>query len=418
MSIIESLFSAANGITAHGDALSVVGDNISNVNTVGYKASSARFADVLGSAMSGLGASVDGVRQSHRQGGLLGTGIGTDLAIQGDGLFIVSGERETFYTRAGQFQVAADGRLLSPDGLEVQGYLAQSRGAMSSSLTSLRFPPQTSLPPSATTKIQLSGNFDAASEVPSPFDPADAGGTSNYASSTTVYDSLGVAHHVDVYYRAVGGGAYEWHALVDGGEVSGGTEGVPFEAASGTLTFTTDGKLDSESTVASSFDFNGATPAQAIEFDFGDSISTDGGAGTGTTALGGPSELRSTQDGRTSGLLEGVEIDEKGRVLGIFSNGERPVLGQVAIARFNSPESLERAGSGLFRRTMGSGEPAVGAADTGGRGSLVVGALEGSNVDLAQEFVRMIAYERGFQASSRVARTADDMLSELVNLKR
>ena len=236
----------------------------------------------------------------------------------------------------------------------------------------------------------------------------------------TVYDSLGNAHEVTVYYRKTGANAWEWHAMADGAEVTGGTPGTPFEGASGTLTFTTDGMLDTETTSASSWDFVDATPGQAVTFDFGDSITTDSGTGmSGTTQYASPSTNTGiSQDGYGAGEVAGISIGQDGTIEGVFTNGQRRVLGQVAVADFASVDGLERAGQGLWIETQASGEAVVGAAGTGGRGAVVAGALEGSNVDLAREFVDLIAYQRGFSANGRIVSTADEMYQELVNLKR
>ncbi len=432
MSLLSSLYSAAAGLGAHGDALDVVSDNIANLNTVGFKSGRGRFEDVLGSTVAsasvhgqaGDGSRLAGVSQVFRQGALLATGLATDLALQGDGFFLTQGNYQgidgTFYTRAGQFHLDAQGRLVDPHNLVVQGYLADAMGTIGTRLGDLQVPPTAAVPPQATTAATIAANLDAGSAVPAAWDPLDPSGTSNFSTSMTVYDSLGAGHVVDIYFRQAAPGSWEWHAMVDGGEVNGGTPGVPFEGASGTVSFTTDGFLDTEVTGASSFDFLGATPGQAITFDFGDSITTDGGTGqAGLTGYASPSSVSGlSQDGYGSGALAGVQVTEDGTVMGTFTNGQRRTLGQVAVARFRNNEGLLRAGAGYYVASQASGEPLIGEAGTGGRGSIASEVLEQSNVDLAHEFVNLIAYERGFQANSRTVRTADDMLAELVNLKR
>ena len=432
MSLLSSLYSSASGLGAHGNAMDVVSDNIANVNTVGYKAGRGRFEDVLGATVAnasvagaaGQGSRLAGVAQVFNQGALLGTGIATDLAIQGDGFFVTRGALQgidsTFFTRAGQFHLDAQGQLVDPAGLRVQGYSADANGNIGTVLGDLAVPPTAAVPPQATVNVDFSANLDGGATIPPAWDINDPGGTSNFSSSVTVYDSLGGAHTVDVYFRQSAAGTWEWHALVDGGEITGGTAGVPEEEASGTLTFTTDGYLDTETTAASSFDFVGATPGQAIAFDFGDSITTDGGTGqSGVTAYAAASSVSHIgQDGYASGALAGVQVGEDGVITGTFTNGERRTLGQVAVARFRNNEGLVRAGSGYWVAAEASGNPLIGEAGTGGRGSIAAGSLEQSNVDMAQEFVNLIAYQRGFQASSRTVRTADEMLTELVNIKR
>jgi flagellar hook protein FlgE len=233
-----------------------------------------------------------------------------------------------------------------------------------------------------------------------------------------VYDSLGAAHRVDLYFRNTAPGAWDWYAMVDGAEV-GGPAG-PTQIANGSLGFTTAGALDTEATAASSVSFTGATPNQAISFDFGDSLTTDGGTGlSGTTGFSGPSEVIAVnQDGYAAGTLQDVSIAEDGTITGLFDNGQSRAVARVALANFQSEAGLRRAGAQLFEETAASGQPALGAAATGGTGHIAGNALEGSNVDLGQELVTLIAYQRAFQANARTVSTADEMLSEIANLKR
>lgn len=431
MSIIRSLNTAASGLRAHGDALSVVGDNIANVNTVGYKRSRGVFQDMLGRSipgsnaqpMSGAGSRLAHIQQIWSQGTLLTTESPTDLALNGNGFFVVkgnvAGRNGNFYSRAGQFNVDQSGHLVNADGLRLQGYQANATGGITGTVGDILVDGGT-VPAQVTSRVDLGVNLDANETVPAAFSPTDPSGTSNFASNVTVYDSLGNAHDVTVYFRLTAPNSWEWHAMVDGGEVTGGTAGVPSEGANGTLTFTTDGRLDTETTAASTWDFVGATAGQAIAFDFGDSVTTDTGTGlAGSTGFGSPSTVTSiAQDGFAAGNVAGVAIAEDGIITGIFDNGERRTIGQVAIADFASVEGLERAGQNVWTETTESGQPVIAAAATGGRGSVVSGALEGSNVDLAREFVDLIAYQRGFSANSRVVTTADEMYTELVNLKR
>ncbi|MEC7518374.1 MAG: flagellar hook protein FlgE [Myxococcota bacterium] len=432
MTIMKSLNTASSGIRSHSEALSVVGDNIANVNTVGYKRSRANFQDMLGrsiagsSAMpqAGAGSRVGSIQQMWAQGALLTTDSPTDLALNGSGFFVVSGNvggvDGSFYTRAGQYTLDSEGYLVNQDGLRLQGYPADDTGALSGTLGDLQVE-QGTIGANATTSVDVGANLDAETAVRTDaWDPTDPAGTSDFSSNVTVYDSLGNAHEVTVYYRKTGANSWEWHAMADGAEVTGGTPGTPFEGASGTLTFTTDGQLDTETTSASSWDFVDATPGQAVTFDFGDSITTDSGTGmSGTTQYASPSTNTGiSQDGYGAGEVAGISIGQDGTIEGVFTNGQRRVLGQVAVADFASVDGLERAGQGLWVETQASGEAVVGAAGTGGRGAVVAGALEGSNVDLAREFVDLIAYQRGFSANSRIVSTADEMYTELVNLKR
>lgn len=425
------MFSAASGLAAHGQAVDVVSDNLANLNTIGYRASRGRFEEVLGATVArgrvgggiGLGSRLASVDQIFTQGALLASGVNTDLALKGDGFFVTKGEFDglstSFYTRAGQFILSKEGYLVSPQGLRAQGYIANAQGTIGTALTDLQVP-ATDAVPQPTSTVSLVANLDALSTIPPAFDPLLLNSTSNFATSVTVFDSLGAGHNIDVFFRRSGAGTFEWSALVEGGELQGGTAGVPTEIANGTLTFTTNGELDTETTIASSANFLGATGGQVITFDFGDSITTDSGTGlVGTTSYGSPSNTSQiTQNGFSTGSLADVSIAEDGRVTGTFTNGERRILAQVAVARFRNNNGLVRAGAGLYISSQTSGNPLVGAAATGGRGSIISEALEGSNVDMAGEFVNLISFQRGFQANSRTVQTADDMLQELVNLKR
>ncbi|MDD9933851.1 MAG: flagellar hook protein FlgE [Myxococcales bacterium] len=431
MSILRSMQIGVAGLRAHSEALGVAGDNIANVNTVGFKAQRGTFQDQLGRSIAGAGSDPTpgaGSRLAHieqmwTQGALLTTDSPTDLALSGDGFFIVDGTvggtTGRYFSRAGQFHIDADGQLVNPGGLRLQGYTAQPDGTMGSTLGNLTVTPGT-IPANPTTEIQAAVNLDSNAQQPAPFDPTDPAGTSNFSNTVTVYDSLGNGHEITVYYAKNGPNSWEWHAMVDGGDLAGGTPGAPVEGASGTLTFTTDGRLDTESAGASSWDFIDAAPGQVITFDFGSSVTGDLGDGLdGSTQFASPSTTTGlSQDGFAAGSVAGISIGPDGRITGIFNNGQQRAIGQVAVASFGSVEGLARGGQGLWHATEESGQALVGAAETGGRGSVVAGALEQSNVDLGAEFVNLISYQRGFQANSRVITTADEMYGELVNLKR
>ncbi|MCA9676376.1 MAG: flagellar hook protein FlgE [Myxococcales bacterium] len=427
MSIFTSLWIGTSGLEAHGDALSVVGDNIANASTFGHRASRAGFAEVLGGTAPqgqrlGAGVRFEGTQTLFGQGALVQTGVDLDMAVRGDGFFVVKGNHggvdASYYTRDGRFRLDQDGYIVNPSGLRLQGYPIDPTGQVAAAVGDLQLAGQSA--PVATTIANLAVNLDATSTTPPPWDPADPTGTSNYATSTTIYDSLGNAHRADVYFRSSGGGAWEWHALVDGGELTGGTPGTPTEIASGNLTFTASGALDTEATVASSADFIGATPGQAITFDFGDAITTDGGTGlAGSTQYASASNvLALSQDGYGAGALVDLSIADDGTITGVYSNGQTRGVAQVALALFTSDEGLRRAGDQLFAETSTSGAALVAGAASGGRGAVSGGALERSNVDLGTELVNMIAYQRAFSANAKTVTTADEMLAEVTNLKR
>jgi len=431
MSILRTMTTGAAGLRAHSEALGVTGDNIANVSTVGFKRSRANFEDVLGRSVAGAtaiplggsGSRLAHVQQMWQQGALITTGAPTDLALSGDGLFIVSGNSDgvdgDFYTRAGQFTLDQAGFIVNPDGLRLQGYPAEDDGRLSAVVGDLQVEGGT-VAAVPTANVALATNLDARAVPPAGgFNPADPANTSNFSTTSRVYDSLGTAHDVTLYFVNTAAGAWDWHAMVDGGELTGGTAGTPTESASGTLAFNTAGALTAETTVASTWNFAGATPGQVIAFDFGTSIA-EGGTGLGqTTQFSSVSSVAAlTQDGSAAGQVSAIRIESDGVITGVFENGQSRTLGQVAVADFANTTGLARNGNNLWSETRDSGLPLVGAGGTGGRGLIVSGSLEASNVDLGSEFVDLIQYQRGFSANSKIITTADEMYQELVNIKR
>jgi flagellar hook protein FlgE len=429
MSLITSLYTGATGLEGNTVDLSVIGDNVANASTIGFKGSRAAFADLMadnliggGSGERGLGVRLQMIQKILAQGALTTTGLATDLAIEGGGMFVVkgnaSGQAGTFYTRAGQFTVDKDGLLVNLDGLRVQGYSADSTGQiLTAAVGDLKVGSATA-PPRPTGKVTVHANLQSDATAPAAFDVADPTATSNFSTSVGVFDSLGKSHQVDVYFRKNGAGDWEWHALSDGGGLTGGTLGTPLEIAGGTAAFDAQGRLTAVTNGASTFNPLGATNPQPLTFDFGTPF--PGGTGLdGITQFAAPSSTSFlNQDGAASGELARVSIDSKGQVVGGFTNGETRALGQVALASFAAPDQLMRVGGNLFTEMPASGVPNVGMPSTADRGSLVSGALEQSNVDLAAEFIRMIAAQRGFQANSKTITTADQLLAELMTIKR
>lgn len=425
MSITNSLYIGISGLRAHGDAISTVGDNIANTSTIGFKRSRASFNDLLGGTIAnqrvGGGVYLGQNRTMWDQGAIAQTGNPLDVAISGGGMFVVRGNHAgrdgQFYTRDGRFQLDNAGYMVNQNGMRLQGY-SITNGVRATSIGDLPLGARQS-PPSATTTANMTLNLDANAPVGPAFDPANPNATSNYATSLTVYDSLGAPHHVDVYFRNNGAGGWEWHAMVDGGELGGGTPGVATEIASGTLTFDATGKLASQTTTASSASFINAAPNQAITFDFGDDLASGGTGLGGTTMFAGTSSVTGIDvDGRGFGNLVDLKINPDGTIEGVFDNGDRLTLAQLALADFASPEGLERQGDGLYAATAASGTALVDIPGTGARGSTVAGALEQSNVDLGTELVTLIAYQRAFQANAKTVTTADEMMLEVTNLKR
>jgi flagellar hook protein FlgE len=265
--------------------------------------------------------------------------------------------------------------------------------------------------------VSIQANLDSGSTLETSFDVANAIGTSNFDTTITIYDSLGQDHPLHVYFNKVAENSWQWHAVVDGGELQGGTAGTAVQVADGTLTFNASGALQSAATNSSSANFTG-TP-QVIGFNFGDPID-DGGTGLGgVTQFAGASIVNAqSQDGLPAGNLVSVSVEADGTVAGLFSNGRTIPIGQVALATFPAVEGLVKVGAGMYQETLASGQPAVGQPDSGSLGTVAAYSLEMSNVDLAKEFVDMIQIQRAYQANSRTITVGDQLLSELINLVR
>jgi len=329
----------------------------------------------------------------------------------------VNGVQGDFYTRAGQFNVDSDGYLVNPNNLRVQGYGVDDTGQIAGGVGDIALP-TSPLPANATTTVDLSINLDSREAV-TTWDPTYPITSSNFSTSATVYDTLGNSHRVDVYFSKTADNTWDYHAMVDGADIAGGTPGVLQEIDTGTLTFGTDGSMTSSTSTPTAVTFAGGAGSSSIAMDFGIGTAAGGTGFDGATQFADESAVVTlSQDGYSTGTLQDITIDADGEIEGLFSNGEHRLLGQVALASFQNENGLQRSGNSLWISTDVSGDPAVGAANTGGRGTIYSNSLEQSNVDLAKEFVNMIAYQRGFQANSRTITTASDMLNEVVNIKR
>lgn len=428
--MLTSLFTAVSGMNANGTALSVIGDNVANMNTTGFKTSTAAFGDILsqqlGESQVGRGVLLTDVKTEFTQGTFENTASVLDLAIDGDGFFIMRDTSGTYYGRAGQFDVDKEGYVVNPSGIRLQGYTYSASGASTSGLGDINVSSINSAPKDTET-VTISANLDSRATIPLAFDVTDPNSTSNFSSSITVYDSLGNGHIVNLYFRkdteTALGNTWEWFGVVNGTDTASGATEVQ---AQGTLDFTNNGELDVESAVtynlaSGGFDFNGGAAAgQVIDFDFGTSITTDGGSGLdGTTQFGAASTTSfQSQDGYSSGSLKSITIGIDGIMTGIFTNGQTRGIAQIALAKFISPTGLTKMGKGLYAESVGSGQPIISTPGNSGTGTVLSNTLELSNVDLAEEFVKMILSQRGFQANSRVISTSDELMVELVNLKR
>jgi flagellar hook protein FlgE len=270
-------------------------------------------------------------------------------------------------------------------------------------------------------------NLDATEATPTdPWAVDDPANTSNFSTTMTVYDDLGGAHTLDIYFRKTADNTWDWYGLVAGDDTADpAAAGTNVQVGTGTLTFNNDptaatvGALDGVSANTVSVNFAGIASAQTITVNFGTSLA-DGGTGLdGVSQFASPENVSSqTQDGYASGDFSGITIDGEGVVMGLYTNGQKLALSQMAIAKFRSNDGLGRAGQSLWIDTRDSGSAAYGTAGSGGRGSTSSGSLEASNVDLAEEFVGLIQHQRSFSANSKTITTADEMLQELINIKR
>jgi flagellar hook protein FlgE len=440
MSLLTSLSSGTTGLASAGSELAVVGDNIANASTVGFKTGRADFEDALaqevvgGTGQIGLGSRLQTVQTIISQGALSNTGVATDLALQGAGYFQVTGttgagRQGTFLTRDGQFTVDNQGFLVNQSGLRVQGYGADPTGAITSGLGDLQVGNASSAP-QPTGTITVKGNLQSDTGiVPAapPFDPTNPA-TYSFSTSSTAYDSLGTNHQVQLYFAKTADAdpvagtpaTWAWHAETDGGGITGGTAGTPVQIASGNLTFDNQGRLASMTTTTNSFNPKGATQNQSLTYNLGDPTNVAGGTGlAGLTQFADTSATTFVgQDGYAAGQLSSIQIDKTGTIQGLFTNGQTRPIGQVGVARVAAPDQLERTGGNLYAVTAASGEAVMGAAGDGGRAFMSSGTLEQSNVDIADQFVRMIAAQRNFEANSKTITTADQLLSELIAMKR
>lgn len=401
--MLRSLFSGISGLRAHQTMLDVTGNNIANVNTAGFKASQIQFQDTLSQVLNnagaaqagvggtnpaqvGLGVKVAGITTNFQQGAAQLTNRQTDMMISGDGFFVINKAGQQLYSRAGSFSFDSIGQLVSPDGGLVQGWAADTNGNVdpTSPLTDLRLPVSTLMGAAPTGEVEFEGNL-----------PYDAAVGTTYTRQIDVFDAAGTAHSLTVAFERTATG-WDLDAAI------GGTTSTQ----TGSITFNTNGTINTITFPAMPAD--AAVGLAAVTVDL--------------TALTGFASLEtvaaSSQDGRAAGGLQSFTINSDGTIMGSFSNGLKQAVGKVALATFANPAGLEKSGSSLYSPTVNSGDAQVGEAGGGGRGQLTGGSLEMSNVDLSAEFTNLIVAQRGFQANSRVITTSDEVLQELVNLKR
>jgi flagellar hook protein FlgE len=463
--MMRSLYAGVSGLQNHQVRMDVLGNNISNINTTGFKKGRVTFQDLLSQTMSGaarptdevggvnpkqvgLGMLIAAIDTIHTQGSLQTTGVMTDLSIQGNGFFILkAGERE-FFTRAGAFSLDENGYIVNPaNGLKVQGWIAETIGNITTintaaDLEDLIIPVGEKDPARATTAVDFFSNLDkrtpviTAGAAPGSLEVQEG----TWITTHDIFDSFGRAHKVQIEFTRDPLVANRWRASVavdPDAEIPTNTDAAGGLAAevnvfyvnfdnNGTLQSVMDSDLNVLSgegnlQIAVAFDVPEAdlVAGAAYRQTFNLNLGTVGSLRDSITQFASRSSAKMVkQDGYTMGYLESFKIDQRGVITGVYSNGANRDIGQVALASFTNPGGLEKEGENTYVVSNNSGEANIGESGIAGKGKIIAGALEMSNVDLAEQFTDMIVTQRGFQANSRSITTSDQMLQELLTLKR
>jgi flagellar hook protein FlgE len=466
--MMRSLFAGVSGLQNHQTRMDVIGNNIANINTTGFKRNRVNFQDVLYQQLQGaarptdelggvnpkevgLGMSIASIDTVHLQGSLQSTGIGTDLAINGQGFFVLDNAGSQLYTRAGAFSVDEAGLMVNPaNGMKVQGWMAEEvEGVVmldtSRPVSDLYIPVGTKDAAKATTEINFACNLDKRiPEIPEDATAAQIrAGT--WATQIKIYDSFGDEHVLQVEFSRVLGTSNSWNAAVSvnpdsalptnttigfGAEapaVGGPTTFVVNFSNNGTLLSAEDGagNVSGESgrvLMNVAYDVPDTTPGDdglLVRQEFALNLGQVGGFTRSITQYAEASSSKAVeQDGRAMGYLDSFNINSSGVVTGVFTNGSVRPLAQVAVATFANQGGLQKAGDNTFSQSTNSGLANIGPASVAEKGKIVSGVLEMSNVDMADQFTDMIVTQRGFQANSRTIQTADQLLQELLQLKR
>lgn len=466
--MLRSLFSGVSGLQNHQTRMDVIGNNISNINTTGFKRNRVNFQDIIYQQLQGaarptedlggvnpkevgLGMSIASIDTLHIQGSLQTTANPTDLAIQGMGFFVLEDAGKQLFTRAGAFSLDAEGVMVNPaNGMKVQGWMAREVEGYTMVDTS-RPPEQLVIPVGgkdparATTMVQFACNLDNRMEILPENPTGDQVLRSTWGTTIGVFDSFGEEHTLQVEFTRVPGTTNSWNATVivdpqseiptnasigfgeEAPAAGGPTTFVVNFSNNGTLQSAIDGagNISGDSGQVSmnvAFDVANATPNEdgtPVRQEFTLNLGTVGGFTNSITQYAEKSSTKMVeQDGYTMGYLDNFKIDSSGIITGIYSNGSSRTLGQVALASFPNQGGLEKAGDNTFRVSNNSGIANIGPSGIAGKGKIIAGALEMSNVDMAEQFVDMIVTQRGFQANSRTIQTADQLLQELLTLKR
>ena len=415
---MSSMFSIAlSGLKAQSQAINTTGNNLANMNTDGFKQSAVNFKDLFSEFLgvssgfqTGLGVSPPISTQLFTQGPIQSSLSGLAAAVQGDGFFVVkSPADQQLFTRDGNFLLDSTGVLKTQTGERVQGWMASASGAINTSGVpgDIALPSGAILPPVATQSFSMNANLDASAAI-----------NSTYSQPLTVVDSLGNTHDLTLNFKKTAINTWTYDVTIPGDDLTAGTPGtqVSLLTTPGTLTFNSNGTMSTA---------GGTTPASATAAGLKDgaadlvmnwNLFDANGNGT-LTQFGQPSSVGgSKQDGTQAAQLTSVSIDNGGQIVATFSNGQKRVEAQLALASIQNPTSLQNAGNNNFASTSDTANPAIGIPQTADRGQILGGALEGSNVDMATEFTNLIVYQSAYQANSRVISTADQMNQDLFNV--
>lgn len=427
-SIVNGLFAARSGISSHGTAIAVIGDNISNASTIGYKTSVAQFADLVAGGQAsgrvvGSGSTVNAIDSVFQQGTLEFTSRPLDLAVDGNGFFVVAKGEQRFYTRAGNFKVDTAGYIVTQDGLAVLGFPSDGTGALQPLNTNTIS--QSSV---ESTEVAISGNLDASSSsialATIPTVPTAASGSvattptfkdindkAQFSTVVNVFDSLGGKHEVNIFYfHSDTPNVWQARAYVKSEDVNAGGTPVGYPrlvGAATTMTFGPDGKLANPVSLTATMPWSGgADNTQSVKFDL--SNFTQYSAGSNVLSI--------TQDGQGVGSVSSLSIGADGKIAALLDNGQSSVIGTIGMANFANAEGLTRSGGNLLQQSNESGEPVIGQPKNGTFGAVQSGSLELSTVDIASEFVKLITLQRGFQANSRIITTINQLLNDIIQL--
>jgi flagellar hook protein FlgE len=405
-----------SGLTADSTALSAIANNLANQNTVGYKDTDVLFSDLFYQNLGtdgagdplelGAGACIGSMPTDFTQGSVESTGVPTDVAIQGDGFFVVQQGGVTSYTRDGSFSIDNNDYLVTDEGQQVMGYPAVN-GVVNTGagLSPLQLGAGTISPPTATTSVDIQTNLDAGAPV----------GT-QYSTPVTIYDSLGAAHTLTYTFTNTATNTWSYSLSLPTGDYTPnqGSQLPPGVVAQGTLTFDGNGNLLTPTGNVTGISIPNLTDgAKNITFNWD---LYNGKSPQLTQVAGSSSTSSTTQDGSSSGTLTGFSIGSDGTITGTFTNGKTAALGQLALANFASEQGLNRVGGTDYTATLASGQAVVGTAGTGGLGTLAGGSLELSNVDISTEFANLIVAQRAFEANAKAVTTFDQISQDTINL--